>query len=180
MIAFVGSFQPFHRVELLVEAFAGLPPETPGRLLLVGDGVTLADVRARVAGASLQARVVIAGQVAYDRVASYVAAADAGVLPATEDYTNPMKIVEYLAAGRPAIAPRQRAVADLVVDGDNGILFAPGDVAGLRAALRSFIDDGKLRRRLQEHAARSPAREQTWTRSAAKLAAALSALQDAQ
>ena len=76
-------------------------------------------------------RAVIVGQIAYDRVASYVAVADAGVLPATEDYTNPMKVVEYLAAARPAIAPRQRAVADLVVDGDNGILFEPGDVPAL-------------------------------------------------
>jgi len=180
VIAFVGSFQPFHRVELLVDAFAGLPPDTRGRLILVGDGVTLPDVRSRVARSDLQARVVVTGQIAYDRVADYVAAADAGVLPATEDYTNPMKIVEYLAAARPAIAPRQRAVADLVVDGDNGILFAPGDSDALRDALRSFVDDDHLRRRLQENAARSPAREQTWARSAARLAAALSALQDAQ
>ena len=41
VIAFVGSFQPFHRVELLVDAFSGLPADTRGRLLLVGDGVTL-------------------------------------------------------------------------------------------------------------------------------------------
>jgi glycosyltransferase involved in cell wall biosynthesis len=179
VIAYVGSFQPFHRVELLVDAFSGLPSGTRGRLLLVGDGITLAQVKARVAAAHLQERVTIVGRISYERVASYVAAADVGVLPATEDYTNPMKVVEYLAAARPAIAPRQRAVADLVVDGENGILFEPGDVAGLRDALRAFIDDDDLRRRLREHAARSPAREQTWRRAGEKLARALSALQNA-
>jgi glycosyltransferase involved in cell wall biosynthesis len=176
VIVFVGSFQPFHRVDLLVDAFAGLAPDTRGRLLLVGDGMTLPRVKARVSEAGLQDRVVIVGRISYDRVASYVAAADAGVLPATEDYTNPMKVVEYLAAARPAIAPRQRAVEDLVVDGSNGILFEPGDVVGLREALRTFVDGDDLRRRLRENAAQSPARDQTWHRAGAKLADALSAI----
>jgi glycosyltransferase involved in cell wall biosynthesis len=179
VIAYVGSFQPFHRVELLVDAFSGLPADTRGRLLLVGDGVTLPQVKARVTAAHLQERVTIVGQISYDRVASYVAAADAGVLPATEDYTNPMKVVEYLATARPVIAPRQRAVADLVVDGENGILFEPGDVGGLRDALRVFIDDDDVRRRLRERAARSSARDQTWQRAGEKLARALSGLQNA-
>lgn len=179
VIAYVGSFQPFHRVELLVDAFSGLPADTRGRLLLVGDGVTLPQVKARVAATHLQERVTIVGQISYDRVASYVAAADAGVLPATEDYTNPMKVVEYLATARPVIAPRQRAVADLVVDGENGILFEPGDVSGLRDALRVFIDDDDVRRRLRERAARSSARDQTWQRAGEKLARALSGLQNA-
>jgi glycosyltransferase involved in cell wall biosynthesis len=113
------------------------------------------------------------GQIPYELIASYVAAADCGVLPATEDYTNPMKVVEYLAAARPAIAPRQRAVEDLVIDGENGMLFEPGDVAGLRDALRAFIDDEAMRARLRAAAARSPVREQTWRRSATVLADAL-------
>lgn len=176
VVVYVGSFQPFHRVDLLVDAFGGLPSDTHGRLLLVGDGVTLPDVKARVAAADLQSRVSIVGQIPYELIASYVAAADCGVLPATEDYTNPMKVVEYLAASRPAIAPRQRAVADLVLDGENGLLFEPGDVAGLRDALRAFIDDDEMRARLRASAARSPVRHQTWLRSASMLAEALATI----
>ncbi|MFN8216562.1 MAG: glycosyltransferase [Solirubrobacterales bacterium] len=49
-------------------------------------------------------------------------------------------------------------LADVVLDGETGLLVAPGDVAGLTAALRRLNDDAALRGRMGK-AARARAAE---------------------
>ncbi|MFO7572220.1 MAG: glycosyltransferase family 4 protein [Gaiellaceae bacterium] len=60
------------------------------------------------------------------------------------------KVFEYLAAGRPilAVVPPDGAAADLIRETGAGVVVAPGDVDGIRAALESlhaqFVDGGLL------------------------------------
>lgn len=172
VFVYAGSFQPFHRVDFLVEAFALVQSEH-ARLLLVGDGITLAGVREQVARHGLQDKVVIVGQVAHHEVASYLAASDVGVLPATEEYTNPMKVIEYLAAGRPVVAPQVRAVEGLVTADHDALLFTPFDAESLAKGLDRFASDDCLRRSLAAHARQSPVKDQSWQRAGDQLAEAL-------
>jgi glycosyltransferase involved in cell wall biosynthesis len=172
VFVYAGSFQPFHRVDFLVEAFAQVRSDN-ARLLLVGDGITLADVREQVAHHDLHDKVVIVGQVAHHEVASYLAASDVGVLPATEEYTNPMKVIEYLAAGRPVVAPQVRAVEGLVTADSDALLFTPFEAGSLAQALDRFASDNCLRERLAEQARGSHVRDQSWQRAGDALAGAL-------
>ena len=48
---------------------------------------------------------------------------------------SPGAVLLALSLGRPVIVPRLPALAELVIDGDNGLLFAPDDPAALGAAL---------------------------------------------
>ena len=41
-------------------------------------------------------------------------------------YTSPLKLFEYLAAGRPIVASRLPALAEVLEDGVNALLVAPG------------------------------------------------------
>jgi glycosyltransferase involved in cell wall biosynthesis len=172
VFVFAGSFQPFHRVDLLIEAFSRVRSDH-ARLLLVGDGNALADVRNQVTRLGLDDKVVIAGQVPHKDVASYLAASDAGVLPATEEYTNPMKVIEYLAVGCPVVAPQVRAIEGLVTDDRDALLFAPLDADSLSTALERFSSDAGLRERMTEHASQSPVRGHSWQEAGDALADAL-------
>jgi glycosyltransferase involved in cell wall biosynthesis len=67
----------------------------------------------------------------------------------------PHTVVEALAVGTPVIAMRVGGVPEVVVDGVNGLLAAPGDVQGLAAAIRRFFTDTALRERLRAAAASS-------------------------
>ena len=81
-------------------------------------------------------------------------AADASLLPsAWENF--PHTVVEALAVGCPVIATAVGGVPEVVRDGENGLLVAPGDPAALAAAISRFFGDGELRARLSEAAARS-------------------------
>jgi glycosyltransferase involved in cell wall biosynthesis len=55
---------------------------------------------------------------------------------------------EAMAYGRPVVATRAGGLLDAVVDGETGILVAPGDVEALAHALRTLLADEGRRARL--------------------------------
>jgi colanic acid/amylovoran biosynthesis glycosyltransferase len=55
---------------------------------------------------------------------------------------------EAMAHARPVVASAVGGLRDLVVDGQTGLLVAPGDRVGLRAALERLLGDRALRQRL--------------------------------
>jgi glycosyltransferase involved in cell wall biosynthesis len=57
-------------------------------------------------------------------------------------------VVEGMAAGLPVIASAAGGPAEIITDGVDGLLVAPGDVQALATALRRLVGDGDLRARL--------------------------------
>ena len=70
---------------------------------------------------------------------------------------TPVALIEAAAAGVPALATEVGGVADIVLDGQTGLLVAPGDVEGLAAALVQAAGDRAGLRRMgaaaREHVA---------------------------
>ncbi|HEY3357609.1 MAG TPA: glycosyltransferase family 4 protein [Polyangia bacterium] len=62
----------------------------------------------------------------------------------------PTKVLEYLACRRPVVAPRRAAVAELMKEGQEGLMFTPGDVRDLAAKVLVLLGDPELRARLAE------------------------------
>jgi glycosyltransferase involved in cell wall biosynthesis len=58
--------------------------------------------------------------------------------------------LEALAAGRPVVASRWSGLAEVVADGETGVLVAPGDKAALARETRLLLDDPARRHRLGE------------------------------
>jgi len=56
---------------------------------------------------------------------------------------------EALASGVPLIGPRAGGLLDLVIDGQNGLSFAPGSELDLAAQVRRLVEDAPLRRQLR-------------------------------
>jgi glycosyltransferase involved in cell wall biosynthesis len=65
----------------------------------------------------------------------------------------PIKLFQYLAAGRPILAPVSADTAELLND-DNAVLVPPNDSAAAVAALDRIFVDAQLARRLGEEARR--------------------------
>jgi glycosyltransferase involved in cell wall biosynthesis len=83
-------------------------------------------------------------------------AADAELLSSSWE-NFPHTVVEALAVGTPVIATRTGGVAEVVRDGENGLVVEPGDVAALAAAIERFFGDAALAERLRANAAPSVA-----------------------
>jgi len=148
-LAFAGRLT---RPKALRVALEALEQVDDVSLVLVGDGEERADLEQRAT--RLDGRVRFLGAQPRERVLETLAAADALVLSSTWE-NFPHAVVEALAVGTPVIATDVGGVSEAVVDGENGLLVAPGDPAALAAAIRRFFGDGALRARLAAAAAPS-------------------------
>jgi glycosyltransferase involved in cell wall biosynthesis len=175
VIGFVGWFRPWHGLELLIEAFHSSRLHEEGvSLLLVGDGPAMPSLHEAVSRFQLQQAVVFTGAVPHQQIPPCMALFDCAVQPAANPYCCPMKIIEYLALGKPVIAPAQPNIEELVDDGVEAILFRPGDPASLAAALQRLFHTDGLFGRLRENAASSIQRRgYLWSRNAERVIEAL-------
>jgi len=103
----------------------------------------------------------------------HLRAMDACVLPLpwTEHFAfeaSPMKLFEYMASGTPIVASNLPAVAELLRDGENGLLVPPSDVPSLAGALRRLRDERGLAERLARQAAQD-VRSFTWDARAGRI-----------
>jgi glycosyltransferase involved in cell wall biosynthesis len=148
----------------LLEAFARLAPDV-ATLHLVGrqdvEPDYAARIRQRLAAADLAERVVVHGPVPSDEVARLYAGADAFVLPS---YREPYGTVygEALAAGLPVVGWRLGNLPHLAVDGREGVVLEPGDIAGLSNALRRLALDPEWRAGLSDAARQRGRALPTW------------------
>lgn len=155
VLVFVGSFQPYHRVDLLLEAFKRLSSNKALYLILVGGE------KEKLAELQLSPNVIHTGWLPFHQIPEYVAASNIAVMPASNHFGNPMKIYEYMALGKAIVAPHQPTLEEIAKH-DNGIyLFKPFDVDALTAALQQLLDDDALRSRLGQQA-QILSREHTW------------------
>jgi glycosyltransferase involved in cell wall biosynthesis len=171
VIGFVGSFQEFHGADLLATMITRVARERPAtRFLLVGDGDRAEAVRRAVQ--PLGDRVRMTGRVPHDAVPGLVAAFDVGVLPDTAFYCSPLKVVEWMAAGRAIVAPGYPSLGDLVTDGVDGVLFAPRDPDALVRAVLALVDDPARRTELGRAARARAETRLTWRQNAERVLAA--------
>ncbi len=107
----------------------------PFMLRVAGEGPFLDELRRRAAELELQ-RIEILGPQTSEAVQRLLARSRFTVLP-SEWYENaPMALLESLAAGRPVVSTRLGGIPELLEDGRDGVLCAPGDPQDLLAALR--------------------------------------------
>lgn len=150
---FVGWFRAWHGLERLVE-IAASPEWREARihLVLAGDGPAMPALRElRDASPDLRQRVVLCGPVPRAEIESALASFDIAVQPAVTAYACPMKIIEYMAAGRAIVGPGSANVRELLTHGETALL-CPGDenpsAEDLGAAVLTLARDRELRERL--------------------------------
>lgn len=171
VIGFTGDVRPWHGLHLLVEAFSRLRHEQgPVRLLILGGGGTSEPaLRAMVSERGLGEQVRFVDRVAHDDVPAFVAAMDIAVSARATFYASPLKIVEYMAAGKAIIAPAMPNIGELLDDGRSALLFEPEDVGALTAALQRLIRDRRLRESLGQQARHEVERRLHWQANARRV-----------
>ena len=85
-------------------------------------------------------------------------------------FTSPLKLFEYMAAGRAIVASDLPSIREVLNDRVNALLVTPGDAHALAEAIRSLLSDRGLARRLAEAAAKA-APQYGWDRRAERLEA---------
>jgi glycosyltransferase involved in cell wall biosynthesis len=151
VLVFAGRLGPQKALGVALQALAASPEVT---FLVAGEGPERVTLERRVRELGLDGRVRFLGSVSRERVLRLFRAGDASLLSsAWENF--PHTVVESLAVGSPVIATAVGGVPEVVHDGENGLLVAPGDPVALANAIGRFFGDNVLRTKLSEAAAGS-------------------------
>ncbi len=127
------------------------------QLVIAGEGPDRKQLEERAAELGIAQRVRFLGAQPRERIVELFRAADAAILSSSWE-NFPHTVVEALAAGTPVLAMEVGGVAEVVRDGENGLLVPAGDTAALGEAVRRYFGDEGLRERLRGAAAASVAR----------------------
>lgn len=184
VIGFIGTFGPWHGAVVLVEAFARLLQQRPDfagrvRLMMIGDGQQMTDVRRAVEGAGLDEAVVLTGRVPQTEGPEFLAACDILVSPHVPNpdgsafFGSPTKLFEYMAMGRPIVASALEQIADVLTDEETALMVPPGDVDALALALARLVESPEMCRQLGANARDAALRRHTWERHTERILARL-------
>jgi glycosyltransferase involved in cell wall biosynthesis len=133
VIGTVANLRPQKNHALLVEAFAHLLTTVPrARLVLVGGGPLMADLRRQVDALGIADRVSLLGP-RLD-TPELLAMLDVYCLPSRYEGL-PLSLLEAMAAGLPIVATRVLGISEIIRDEETGLLVPSEDAAALAKAL---------------------------------------------
>ena len=174
VLGFVGGLRPWHGMQALPALVERLVHQYPELQLIIGGDGPLRDellTAFRVRG--VDERVCFTGPIAHEEVAALVRTFDIALAPYDESdhlfYFSPLKLFEYMGCGVAVVAPSLGQIAEVVRDGEDGLLYAPGDFEGLAAACERLLEDPTLRQRLGGNAATRVRERFTWSHNAAQI-----------
>ena len=173
VVMYAGHLYPWKGVDVLLHAVSRL---SKVKAVIVGGHPMEADIDrlrnvARILGIS--DRVDFTGMLPLEEVPMMLASADVLVLPTTstvsaDRYTSPLKLFEYLMAGKPLVASNLQATREVLEDGRNAILVTPSDVDALTEGIRRVVTELPLAARIAQNAF-DDASWYTWERRAEKI-----------
>jgi glycosyltransferase involved in cell wall biosynthesis len=120
-------------------------------LTIVGGGEMDLPLRRNVADLGLDDRISFAGVLLGEDLRDRLAASDIFVM-ASESEGLPVSMLEAMAMKLAVVVPAITGIPEVIRHGENGLLYAPGDMIDLAQKLDSVISDVSLRRRLGDNA----------------------------
>lgn len=151
-LGFIGFLREWHGMEQVVRALAAERDQLPLALHIVGDGPALPGLMALASGLGIKDRLRFSGVASRAEVPGLIAGFDIALQPAAVPYACPLKMLEYMAAGRAILAPDQPNLRELLTHERTALLFDPGDPQAMWRAVRRLALDAPLRAALGEAA----------------------------
>ena len=177
VLGFVSGLRPWHGLEILPPLLERLVARHPDmRLVVVGDGPLRAQLEHDFRVWGVAGNAAFTGSLPHEEVAALLPQFDVALAPYPEPvghafYFSPLKLFEYMACAVPVVGARIGQIAEVVCDGETGLLYPPGELEALTAACDRLLVDPTLRARLGRAAAEHVRARYTWDANAARVAA---------
>lgn len=163
-LLFLGRQEKRKGLPYLLQAYARLKAELPDiRLIVVGPDGGMRPACERFIERHGLEDVLFVGYVPYADLPRYYKTADVFCAPNTGQESFGIVLLEAMAAGTAIVASQIEGFAELVHDGQEGLLVPPRDSEALASALSRLLSDSDLRRHMVEHGAKK-AQQYSWDR----------------
>lgn len=148
-ICFVGSLRIWHGIDIAIKAMkilVGLRSNI--NLLIVGEGKRKKEYQDLTKKLELSSSVIFAGQVDYEELKYFLGASDICIAP-SRDMKNtgyglaPLKVFDYMAAGRPIVATNVGGLKELIQDNGVGLVADSDDPEEFAREILNLIKDKK-------------------------------------
>ncbi|HET9015842.1 MAG TPA: glycosyltransferase, partial [Thermomicrobiaceae bacterium] len=154
---FVGRLEPEKHVDELIRALPLARTRLDLRLVVVGDGTLLDELRNLAREQDVEPYVTFAGFVSDGALRQHYQQCDVFCMPGTAELQC-LAALEAMATGRPVVAADALALPELIEPGTNGYIYHPGDVAELAERLVDCLADPDETARLGQNSHETAAR----------------------
>ncbi|QDV26822.1 glycosyltransferase family 4 protein [Aureliella helgolandensis] len=167
VIGFVGSLRQWHGIDFFADAMASLVEQIPNvYFLIVGSGEYETTLKQTIKDSKLEEYVNLVGPVPHDQVFSYIAAMDIGVMPDSNEFGSPMKILEYMAMECVAVGPDLGPIRELIRDEETGRIFKQRDTDEFTSRLVKLSQNAEARSVIGRRGRDYVLEQRIWTRNA--------------
>ncbi len=158
-VVFTGNLAAYQGIDLLLAAFREVLRARPDARLVIVTESSFEPYAARAGalGVADAIDVVVAG---FDRVPAALAEADVAVNPRPDCSGIPLKLLNYMAAGKPVVSFRGSAPG--VEHGRNGWLAESGDIADFARGILRMLESPELAREIGDSARRHVEAHHSW------------------
>ena len=155
------NLESLYRIDTIIEALALIKARYPAATLtLAGTGSDERRLR-RLAGALGTDGIRFLGRVEPSAMPNLLETVDIFVNASVID-NQPVSILEAFAAGLPVVSTATGDIANLIRDGERGLLVPPADSVALAKAVTTLLDEPERARRMARRA-RSAVERYTWS-----------------
>lgn len=145
VIGWTGSFRKFHGLDHVIKAFKKVSEEHPTTvLMLVGDGAERKGAELLTQNLGLSEKVIFTGRLQFLEIPKYISQFDIAVVSARSAegfHYSPLKLREYMAAGKAVLAPNAGEIPLSFKDEENVKLFNAGDIESLEKGMLFYIQN---------------------------------------
>jgi glycosyltransferase involved in cell wall biosynthesis len=179
IIGCIGWFDEWDRLDFLLSVFRLVAKSSTNvKLMLVGDGPSLTEMKSQVEKSALEEKITFVGAVERSDVFAFLSIFDIAILPHSNDYGSPVVLFELLGLGVPVVAPALPPIEDVVDHGATALLFEPLNIEKCADQLNKAIQSIELRSRLADAGRQLVCGNHTWVGNARRISDTIAAIRD--
>ena len=153
LLMFHGVIEPLKGLGTLLDNVSKLDPGLQARvkLMIIGNGASLKNLEKKAFDLGLASKIIWTGWIPFTMITRFLNACDIGIPMRSGNFANnfvvTLALLQYWACAKPVLAPRMKAIADTVRNGENGETFDPQNPQEFCDKLKLLVTENASRLR---------------------------------
>jgi glycosyltransferase involved in cell wall biosynthesis len=177
VLLYIGTLADWQGLDIIIKALPKILEQQAVRLQIVGRGRSRQRkmLSKQIRKLGVEGSVIVQPAIPHHEIPALIAESDICIAPLGLNDRNvtqgacPIKVLEYMAAGRPLLASNMPIVRELVREDMDALLFSPSDPDDLARQTLTLLNDFELSKRLARSASERVLTKFTWHESQKKL-----------